>query len=76
MNRQVLCIEFSEHEAIGRVGSLAACDGASVQLLEVLRQLVGNLGFSLGCEAQRREACADLRVPITHIRPPPRDPWL
>ena len=64
------CVEFGKGVADGSVRVDAAADALAYLVVEVLCELVDDVGLTLRAQAQGREACAKQRGPVgRHVRP-------
>ena len=70
LREEVTRFELGEREAGCFVWRCAAGDCITVATLEVLRDLVDDVGFALGLQVEQREPRANFAVPVMHARLP------
>jgi hypothetical protein len=63
-------VEFGDNLAIGVVRRRAGGGEVAIAIFEVLRKLLGEIGFGWGREMKSGQAPADEIFPIRHVRFP------
>jgi hypothetical protein len=66
LREHVAGAELGERQALRLFGRRAGLRRIAVAFREVLRDLVDNVGLALRLQAQLRESCANLGLPVMH----------